>query len=67
MVTMMTQIISTILHFFMCYYFVNVLNMDLRGVALSGTITMSFNVIATSVYIKYFLKEISPAFFFPDK
>eukprot|EP00347_Sterkiella_histriomuscorum_P009443 403341194 len=66
-VTMITQIFSTFLHFCFCYYFVKVQNMNLRGVALSGMITMLFNVLATTFYIKVYLKELSPAFFLPNK
>jgi len=56
-------IISTILHIFWCHFFVNVLGMELTGIAIARTITDGTSLFLVYLYIR--IKNPCPESWFP--
>jgi MATE family multidrug resistance protein len=64
-VPMVCQVTGTIVHPFLCYYFVMVKDMNVRGVGIASSITNSFIFVFLLAYT-YRIEEIRPALTIPD-
>ena len=65
-VAMYIQIVTTIMHAFTCFIFVNVFNWGIEGAATASAITAFTNLVAIHIYVTYFLPELKEAWTLPN-
>ena len=61
------QLLTTPLHLVWCWLFVTYLNYGVIGCAIATNITFYLNFLLITVYVSLYEKDISEAWFWPNK
>lgn len=61
------QIITALVHVWLCYLFANHLSLGLTGIAIAMNLNAVLNIVITQVWVTYFESDMKEAWFFPDR